>query len=345
MEESHINISRNSVHGNHPTLVRRESASLGQVLGEQQAGPDRYQTTVCNKEKMRVVAWNVRTLHQAGKVAGVWREMRRMKMDILGISEVRWPGVGEIKSEDGSFVYSGGEEAVRGVGVMMRRRVAKCLMGYWAISDRILVVKIRGKPFDINIIQAYAPTSERDDDEVDEFYDGLDEAVDQCKSHEIIIVMGVINAKVGEGSEEEVVGPFGLGERNERGERCANWCTERQQMVMNTWFRQHPRKLWTWKTPGDRARNQIDYVTINGRYKNAVTKVKTYPGADCDSDHVPVVADIRVKLKKLRREEIKPRINVQVLKRNDEKKQRYRVTVENKYEMLKDECDENDPGQ
>lgn len=61
---------------------------------------------------MRVATWNVQALHQARKMAGVWREMNRMKSDILGISEVRWPGVGETKSEDGYFVYSGGEEAV-----------------------------------------------------------------------------------------------------------------------------------------------------------------------------------------------------------------------------------------
>lgn len=228
---------------------------------------------------------------------------------------------------------------------MTSPKVAKCLKGYWAVSDRVLVVKIRGKPFDITIIQVYAPTSERDEDEVDEFYNKLDQAIDQCMNHEITIVMGDMNAKVGEGGGEEAVGPFGLGERNERGERWVDWCTERQQMMMNTWFRQHPRRLWTWKSPGDRARNQIDYVTINRRYRNAVTKVRTYPGADCDSDHVPVVADIRVRLKKMRREEVKPRRDVQVLRRNEELKQRYIVTVENKYEMLRDECNENDPGQ
>lgn len=86
-------------------------------------------------------------------------------------------------------------------------------------------MKIRGKPFNTNILQVYTPTSEGDEDEVNEFYDEFDEAVDQCKKHEIPIVMGDINAKVGEDSEEEVVGPFGLGERNERGERWLNWCT------------------------------------------------------------------------------------------------------------------------
>ena len=66
----------------------------------------------------------------------------------------------------------------------------------------------------------------------------------------------------------------------------------------DTWFRHPPRKLWTWKSPGGRYKNQIDYITINKRFRNAVTQVKTYPGADCNTDHSPVVAEIKIRLKK-----------------------------------------------
>lgn len=78
----------------------------------------------------------------------------------------------------------------------------------------VLVVKIRIKTLYINTAQVYTPTKERDEDEVDEFYDKLDEAVGQGKNHEITIVMSDINAKVEDGSFEEAVGPLGLGERN-----------------------------------------------------------------------------------------------------------------------------------
>lgn len=101
MEESQRNTSRNSVNGSRLTPEEGETATLGQALSEQQAGPDRHHATVCNKNQIRIATWNVRTLQQAGKIAGVWREMKRMKIDILGVSEVRWPGVGETRSEDG----------------------------------------------------------------------------------------------------------------------------------------------------------------------------------------------------------------------------------------------------
>lgn len=99
--------------------------------------------------------------------------------------------------------------------------MARCLKGYWAVSDRVLVVKIRGKPFDLTIIQVYTPTSEREKDEMDKFYNGFDQAIEQCKNREIAFVMGDINAEVGEGGEEDALGPFGLGER------WINWCIER----------------------------------------------------------------------------------------------------------------------
>lgn len=104
-------------------------------------------------------------------------EMNRMKMDILGISEVKWPGVGEMRCEDGCFIYSGGDQAIRGVGVLMSQRVDKCLKIYWTVSDRVTVVKIRGMPFDISKLQVYAPTGDRNEDEVDEFCDTLDQAI------------------------------------------------------------------------------------------------------------------------------------------------------------------------
>ena len=95
--------------------------------------------------------------------------------------------------------------------------------------------------------------------------------------------------------------------------------------MCNTWFRHHPRHLWTWSIPGNRFRNQIDYFTINQRFRNSVTKVETYPGADCGSDHVPVVVDVKLKLKKLKKKKVGPRPQLSKLKED---------LVENHYSMV-----------
>lgn len=77
--------------------------------------------------------------------------------------------------------------------------------------------------------------------------------------------------------------------------------------VSNAWFQNPKRKRWTWKSPCNRSRNQIDYINFQQRFRNAILYSKSMPGADCDGDHVPVVCMMRIKLKKF----IKPSMRTQ----------------------------------
>ena len=108
--------------------------------------------------------------------------------------------------------------------------------------------------------------------------------------------MGDLNAKVGNVRVGNTVASFSLGIKNDT--RLVEFCQENDLVIANTWFKQHPRRLWTWEMPGDRAKNQIDYICILQRYRNGLLRTKTYPGADCGTDRVPVVATLRIKLKK-----------------------------------------------
>ena len=95
--------------------------------------------------------------------------------------------------------------------MILDRERARCILGYWPLTDRILLMKIQGRPFNISIIVVYAPTSDCNEEEIDMFYDNLDMAKAQCKSQEIIIVMGDLNAKVGSEGGSDMVGKHGLG--------------------------------------------------------------------------------------------------------------------------------------
>ena len=75
--------------------------------------------------------------------------------------------------------------------------------------------------------------------------------------------MGDLNAKVGQGLSGSVVGNFGLGVRHERKDKWVDWCESWVKVVINTWFRHHKRHLYSLKSPSDRVRNQIDYITVN----------------------------------------------------------------------------------
>ncbi|GFO16672.1 craniofacial development protein 2-like protein [Plakobranchus ocellatus] len=254
-----------------------------------QVTPDRHQVTARKmKDKLNIATWNIRTLLQKGKLENIKQEMERMKLNILGLSEVRWKGAGKITSGGHEIIYSGWTESEKGEGIIVDQTVTKAIKGYWALSDRVLLVKIAGKPVDLNIIQVYAPTANSNDEDLDKLYNELDTAKTQCKSQDPLIMMGDFNAKVGTEKVDDIVGKHGLGIRNERGEKLIEWCQTNNIIVGNTWFQQPPRRKWTWKSPGDETRNQIDYMMISKRYRNALLLAKTYPNADCYSDHVPV---------------------------------------------------------
>ena len=139
-------------------------------------------------------------------------------------------------------------------------------------------------------------------------------------------MMGNWNAKLGSEEQGKSVGPFGLGERNERGDRLADWCVENRLVVTNTWFKTHPRRQYTWKSPGDRARNQIDFIMINQRFRNAVKHAKVFPGADCKSDHNPVVMRFKLSLKQVPKPVRRKRFLLNAL-RSDEVKTRFKDSV------------------
>ena len=121
----------------------------------------------------------------------------------------------------------------------------------------------------------YAPTSTAEEEEVEQFYEDLDKAMKCLKSQDIKIVMGDFNAKVGSERVENIIGPWGIGEENERGERLIEWCKENGFMISNTWYQNHPRRQWTWMSPGDRTRNKIDFILVQDRFRNAIKTSKS----------------------------------------------------------------------
>ena len=115
---------------------------------------------------LRIGTWNVRTLYQSGKLDNAIQEMEHMDLDVMGIAEARWTESGKIIKKEHTMVYSGGETHHNGVGILMRNNIAKSLQGYWAISDRVIMVNLHGRPFNINILQVYAPTQDHNDEEI-----------------------------------------------------------------------------------------------------------------------------------------------------------------------------------
>ena len=92
---------------------------------------------------------------------------------------------------------------------------------------------------------------------------------------------------------------FGLGEKNEAGQRLIEFGQENALVIENTFFQQHKRKLYTWTSPGSQYQNQIDYILCSQRWRSSIQSAKTRPRADCGSDHQLLIAKFRLKLKKV----------------------------------------------
>lgn len=192
-------------------------------------------------------------------------------------------------------------------------------MEFIPFNDRAMLLKLQTTHRTLNVIQIYAPTNDKSDAEVEDFYSTLEEAMKLTKKGEINMVIGDFNAKIGSGSENDIVGQYGLGIRNTRGDRLVQFCAESDLLIANTFFKQHPRRLYTWKSPADNkdriTRNQIDFILVGQNLKKYVQTVKTYPGADINSDHNPVVMDFHMRrLKKVGRTQPIPRINTRKLR-------------------------------
>ena len=266
---------------------------------------------------LRVAPWNVRGMLQVGKLDVIEKEMERCGVEIMGISESHWRGCGHITTDRGNTVYFSGQDnsSRNGVAFIIPRRLNNAVLSYTTVSDRIITIKMNSKPCLLNIIQVYAPTSASPEEEIESFYAQLTVTLKEIPKKEITILQGDLNAKVGTTRGDHlcgsVVGGYGLGNRNERGERFLNFCIENQLTVMNTWFQHHPRRLYIWNSPGNRHRNQIDYITINTRWRSTVANVKCYPGADCGSDHQLMIANIRLRLKNTLKPNHKKSLNLE----------------------------------
>ncbi|GFO19740.1 craniofacial development protein 2-like [Plakobranchus ocellatus] len=119
--------------------------------------PDQHQATVSNKTTLIIETWNVQILYQKGKLNSIRKEMKRMNVHIFGLSAVPWKGGGETKGQD----CTRENDYQRGVCLLLDNDCSKALKGFWAVNDRIIVAKLNGKPFYIAIIQAYAPTADK----------------------------------------------------------------------------------------------------------------------------------------------------------------------------------------
>ena len=144
----------------------------------------------CCKEQYCIGTWNVRSTNQ-GKLEVVKQEMARVNVNILGISELKWTGMGEFNSDD-HYIYYCGQESLRryGVAIMVNKRVRNAVLECNLKHDRMISVRLQGKPFNITVIQVYAPTSNAEETEVEQFYEDLQDLLELTPEKDVLFILG-----------------------------------------------------------------------------------------------------------------------------------------------------------
>ena len=122
-----------------------------------------------------------------GKLEVVKQEMARVDVDILGISELKWTGIGEFNSDD-HYIYYCGQEALRknGVAIMANKQVQNAVLGGSLKNDRMISIHFQGKSFNITVIQVYAPTSNAEEAEVERFYEDLQDLLELTPKKDVL---------------------------------------------------------------------------------------------------------------------------------------------------------------
>ena len=150
-----------------------------------------------------------------GKLQVVKQEMARVNINILGISELKWTGMGEFNSDD-HYIYNCGQESPRinGVAIIVNKGVQNAVLGCNLKNDRMISVRFQGKPFNVTVIQVYTPTINAEEVEVEWFYEDLHDLLELKPKKVVLFIIGDWNAKVGSQKIPGVMGKFGLGLQN-----------------------------------------------------------------------------------------------------------------------------------
>ena len=126
-----------------------------------------------------------------GKLEVVKQEMARVNIDTLGISELKWTGMGEFHSDD-HYIYYCGQESVRrnGVAIVVNKRVQNAVLGCNLKNDRMISVRFQGKPFNIMVIQVYVLTSNGEEAEVEWYYGDLQDLLELTPKKDVLFIIG-----------------------------------------------------------------------------------------------------------------------------------------------------------
>ena len=248
---------------------------------------------------MRIDTWNVQCqTYRTGGLRKLTAELMKARLDVVAIQESGYNKDAQNTRFGGYNIFhsSNRREHVLGTAFLVARRIEHLVLDFQKVSERMCVLRIKGRFKNYSIINVHAPHNEAPESDKDAYYELLGKTYDERPAHDIKIVIGDFNAKVG---KEEVyrptIGKYSLhDDTNENGQRMIFYAAERDLVVKSTFHRHRSRHLATWEHPNTSIPpSQIDHCLISGRHFSDVIDVKTRWMANVDSDHYLVAVTVR----------------------------------------------------
>ena len=294
-------------------------------------------------KQLSLATYNVRTLQQTGKFDQLTRQAVTLPTDIIAVQEHRMItslDIDTIKSDDGEFTFifaTATKQKVGGVGILIRKRHSSSYLTSEKVSDRIIKAYFAGNPM-VTIIAAYAPTETATVDDKEDFYSDLLKAIESEPPHNVIIVLGDFNARIGDDSHKinpQIIGRNNYHDKtNDNGKRLVSICQQTNLRQVQSRFPQPSRKQWTWKHPrGSKA--QLDHILVNAKWVRSITNCRVYNSIELDSDHRIVSANFKIRFRKFKQTPSdRKKYNWNKVIENLEICQQYQLELKNRFDAL-----------
>ncbi|KAK3553728.1 hypothetical protein QTP70_007591 [Hemibagrus guttatus] len=260
------------------------------------------------KRKGKSVGLRIGTLN-VGTMTGKGREladvMERRKVDILCVQETRWKG-SKARSIGAGFklFYYGVDSKRNGVGVVLKEEFVRNVLEVKRVSDRVMSLKLEIEGVMLNVVSGYAPQVGCELEEKERFWSELDEVMESIPTGERVVIGADFNGHVGEGNtgDEEVMGKFGVKERNLEGQMVVDFAKRMDMAVVNTYFQKREEHRVTYKSGG--RSTQVDYILCRRGNLKEISDCKVVVGESVARQHRMVVCRMTLMVCKKKRSKI-----------------------------------------